>query len=391
MQSFSNKTAWQRTRTQLSEAYAQRIQAGSQILDLTCANPTEQGFVYSDGELSAFWGKGATYHPHALGIPTAREAVAQYLAHRGSHITSDGIWIGSGTSELYAHTMSILCDPGDVWLVPQPGYPLFAYVADLAGVPLSHYALSWDGGWFLDADALETIVSQTQARALVVISPHNPTGHVWTDAERAMVIDCCKRHDLALIVDEVFLDFPVDLETAVTSCAGTQEVLTISLSGASKVAAFPQGKIAWAAVSGPGAEEFLARAELVTDTFLSTSTVIQAGLPHLLEAAEAMQARIRSRCRENVRVARKIVAGTALSVCPVQAGWSMLLRFPQTHDDQKWAMLALESEGIMTHPGYLFGMETVSNNPFLGVSLLLEPALFREGIEKLARLVIGSG
>ncbi len=390
MQYFSKKTAWQRTLTPLSVACAERIGQEESILDLTCANPTLQGFVYSPDVLRTFWEQGASYHPQALGVPEARLAVSAYFCQQGGNVQAEEVWIGSGTSELYGHTMAILCDPGDCWLVPQPGYPLFDYVADLAGVRLAHYPLAWDGAWYVDADALEAAADASNARALVVISPHNPTGHVWTDAERKVVIDCCKRHDMALVVDEVFWDFPVDLERASASCAGCEDVLTICLSGASKVAAFPQGKIAWAAVSGPGADEFLARAELVSDTFLSTSTVMQAGLPNLLQAAIPMQKRIRARCRENVSTARQIFEKTPVSVCPVPAGWSMLLRFPQTQDDATWSIAALEKYGVLTHPGYLFGMEGLSRNPFVSVSLLLEPDLFREGMERLVWLVDGA-
>ena len=368
-------------------ARAARVEQGHPVLDLTCANPTLQGFVYAQDVLSSLWEQGQSYAPHALGLGEVRAAVAAYSCQQGGNIGPEGVWIGSGTSELYAHTMATLCDPGACWLVPQPGYPLFDYVADLAGVQLMHYQMGWDGIWYLDAEALEAAALASGARALVVISPHNPTGHVWTETERSLVIDCCKRHHMALIVDEVFLDYPVDRERSVASIAGCEDVLTICLSGASKVAAFPQGKIAWAAVSGPGADEFLARVELASDTFLSTSTVIQAGLSHLLRAAPVMQERIRVRCRENLSVARKLLAGTPISVCPVQAGWSMLLRFPQTHDDAQWAMAALAHDGVLTHPGYLFGMESVSKNPFLGVSLLLDTALFCEGMQRLVRCV----
>ena len=387
METFSQRTSWSRGLTELESARVARVRSGAPVWDLTCANPTRQGFTYGREALASFWGVAEAYAPCALGLPEARAAVAAYICGQGGQVDASQVWIGSGTSELYWHAMTILCDPGACWLVPQPGYPLFDYVADLAGVRLARYPLAWDGAWYLQADALEQAVGASGARALVIISPHNPTGHVWTAAEREMVVDCCRRHQMALVVDEVFLDYPVDASASEPSVAGCEEVLTICLSGASKVAAFPQGKVAWGAVAGPGAEEFLARAELVSDTYLHASTVIQAGLPALLKAAPAMQARIRARCRENLAYARRRLAGTAVSVCGVPAGWSMLLRVPDTMDDIGWALRALQAEGVLVHPGYLFGMESVHSSPFLGVSLLLEASAFAEGIERLARLV----
>lgn len=385
MDSFSKKTNWARRLTPLASARLACERAGDRIIDLTCANPTLQGFIYPADVQTGFFCNFQVYEPSALGCWEAREAVAGDFCRKGGHIDAGQIWIGCGTSELYAHTMAILCDPGDCWLVPQPGYPLFDYVADLAEVKISHYFLSWDGEWYLDADVLERAAVSSGARALVVISPHNPTGHMWTDKERQVVIDCCRRHKMALVVDEVFLDYPLASD-AVTSCAGIEDVLTICLSGASKVAAFPQGKIAWAAVSGPGAEEFLARAELVSDTFLSTSTVMQTGLAKLLHAAEEMQQGIRLRCQENFKTARSFVAGSSISACSVQAGWSLLLRFPMTCDDATWSMRALKDYGVVTHPGYLFGIESVHDSPFMAVSLLLEADAFLEGMTRLVAL-----
>jgi len=391
MHVFSHKTGWSRRLTPLEAARAERVRRGASLLDLTCANPTRQGFLYEKGALAGFFAEARQYAPCALGLPVARAAAAADFCRQGGKIDASRVWLGAGTSELYAHAMAILCNAGDCWLVPQPGYPLFDYVADLMGVRLAHYPLAWDGAWHLMADALAGAAAASGARALVVISPHNPTGHAWTEAEREMVWDCCRRHNMALIVDEVFLDYPVEADQAVPSVAGFAEVLTICLSGASKVAAFPQGKIAWAAVSGPGSEEFLARAELVSDTYLNTSTVIQAGLPGLLAAAEAMREGIRQRCRSNLACARRMLADSPLSVLPVTAGWSALLRLPQTMDDVSWALCALEEQGVLTHPGYLFGMETAHGSPFSGVSLLLREDDFADGIERLARLVETKG
>jgi len=365
-----------------------RVGRGAPVWDLTCANPTRQGFTYDRETLAGFFAEAQAYMPCALGLPEARAAVARYFGGQGGTVEPAQVWMGSGTSELYGQAMAILGDPGSCWLVPQPGYPLFDYVADLHGIRLARYPLAWDGSWYLQAADLERAVVASGARAVVVISPHNPTGHVWTAAEQALVMDCCRRHRLALIVDEVFLDYPVEQEGPLTTLAGCPDVLTICLSGASKVAAFPQGKVAWGAVSGPGAEEFLARVELVADTYLHTSTVIQAGLPVLLAAAPALQARIRARCRANLADARQQLAGTSVSVCAVQGGWSLLLRLPDTRDDVSWAQALLDRWGVLVHPGYLFGMEAVHCSPFLGVSLLVEPAVFAEG---LARLVQEAG
>ncbi len=357
------------------------------LWDLTCSNPPGQGLRYAKDVLSGIYSRSANYEPSALGMPVARDAVVAYLRGHGRTVSPSQIWIGAGTSELYGHTMSILCEPGDTWLVPQPGYPLFSYLSDLQGVQVVPYSLSWDGGWHLGGGDFLHVLSRSNVKAIAVVSPHNPTGHVCPKQEWEMVVRCCAEREIALVVDEVFLDYPLEKGVTLASMAGEQRCLTICLSGVSKVAAFPQGKLAWAVVSGPGSEEFLGRAELVADTFLNASTVIQQGLPCLLDAAPAMQERIRARGRRNLAQARTLLTGTAMTVCDVEAGWTLLLRLPGILEDQIWAERALLQQHVLVQPGYLFEMEQVHPSPFIALSLLVEPAVFDEGLQRLVRLV----
>ena len=389
MHRFSQRTGWLRQPTALTALHDRLAAAGRPLLDLTGSNPPSQGFVYPPHILQRVFADAAHYTPDPLGLPAARAAVSAYYRGHDAHMPPERIWIGAGTSDLYAHTMAILCNPGDTWLVPEPGYPLFEYVADLAGVTLAPYPLRWDGAWHLRAADLDRVLARhPRARALAVIAPHNPTGHLGTADEHAALAARCAAHGLALIVDEVFLDYPLTTAGPLPSRAGSGAGLVIALSGVSKVAAFPQGKLAWAAVSGPAAivDEFLARAELAADAFLNTSTAIQGGLDRLLAEAPAMQQRILARCRANLETARAMVADTPISMPVPAAGWTALLRFPHTREDSEWAALAMESAGVVTHPGYLFGLDAVHAAPYLAVSLLTRPRPFATGLRRLAAL-----
>ncbi len=413
---FSERTAWSRERSELARAMERLVDSGATVLDLTGSNPTQVGFVY-DTELF----HATRYTPDPLGLPEARRAIADYYRGHGAEVPPDRIWIGAGTSELYAQLMWMLCDPGDTILVPRPGYPLFDYIADLCGVRLAHYPLSHDGTWCVNtAEVREVLAKPTpplghpskegrfqdipssggvreagggwnsshypRARAVIAVSPHNPTGHVLSPDELKTLESLCAERGLALIVDEVFLDYPL-AESMIPTSAGDRSCLTFTLSGLSKVAAWPQCKVSWGVVSGPEdlAREALSRLELVSDTFLNASTVMQGALLDLLRGASNVQERIRSRCRENLKLLCEILRDSPATVLDVKAGWTVLIRLPAIMDDVSWAMRLLEQAHILLQPGYLFDMQFATDQPHIALSLITLPDVFREGVRGLVR------
>lgn len=355
-------------------------------MDLACSNPTRQGVVHEPERIRDWLSDAARYAPDPKGLPIAREAVCAYLRRHRSSGRPEHVIVGSGTSELYAQLMAVLSDPGDVWLVPQPGYPLFDYIADLFGIRLKPYLMAFDGRWHIrEADLRAAVADEPSAKALVAISPHNPTGHVCTETERRNLHAVAHAYGLTLIVDEVFLDYPLHIDGPLPSWPADARLLTCTLSGLSKVAAFPQGKLAWMHINGPSAvvEECIARAEVIADTFLSASTIVQAGLGAILRDAPAIQNHIRARCRRNLYALKEALADTAVTVLEPDAGWSALLRFPNTRSDEAWAERLLREHSIVTQPGYLFGLDIVSDAPFLSVSLLIEPDAFDRGVDAI--------
>jgi len=361
-------------------------------MDLTCSNPAQVGFTHGpEVYASLITPNAACYDPGPLGLPEARAAVAAYYAGRGIRIAPDHIWIGAGTSELYAQILWLLCDPGDTVLVPQPGYPLFSYLAELCGVRLETYNLVYDDQWRIDFDTVEqNREAARKIRALIAVSPGNPTGHCLKYDDIKRMERVCVENGWALIVDEVFSDFVLrrDPEHA-GNTAGEPPMLSFLLSGLSKAAALPQIKLSWAVISGPNAmrHEALARAELISDTFLNASTVAQQALPALLKAAPAMQDRIRERCMDNAQFARHATRDTSATVLDVEGGWTLLLKLPATQDDQEWAERFLKQEGVLVQPGYFFDMQAVTPAPHIAVSLITPSDIFRAGLLNILKAV----
>jgi aspartate/methionine/tyrosine aminotransferase len=388
---LSRRTAWETHPSALARALARARSKGENVLDLTISNPTTVGLTYSDAFYRTLVDERcATYEPAATGLPDARAAVADYYRRRGVSADPDCLWLCASTSEAYAHLLAILCDPGDAVLVPRPGYPLLQYLADIAGVRLVPYDLRYDGHWHIELDALERTMTDTERlRVVIAVNPGNPTGHYLDEKALIALEDGCTRRGCALVVDEVFADYPLHRRPGhVAHLLGERPCLCFVLSGLSKVAALPQLKLSWTAVCGPGdfVSHALARIEVVADTFLSASTPIQLALPRLLRAADDMQERIRSRTRNNLDTLRARLAGSPCDVLDVEGGWTALVRVPAVADldDLGWAMRLLEYEHTLVQPGYLFDLD---DPPHLAVSLLCEPQTIERGVAALRRAV----
>ena len=337
--------------------------SGRQVYDLTVSNPTRCGFTYdAEALLGPLMDRRAlVYDPNPLGLLTAREAVAQYYGEHGAKVSPAELVLTTSTSESYSYLFRLLCDPGDEVLVAQPSYPLFDFLADLDDVRLRPYPLFYDHGWWIDLAELERAITP-RTRAVLVVHPNNPTGHWTAAAERQALEELCARHGLALIVDEVFLDYPLrELNPAPQSFAcGPHPALTFVLSGLSKIVGLPQMKAAWIATLGPAAAraEAMDRLEIVADTFLSMNAPVQLALPRWLEARGAIQSQILARARESLGMLRGISdeSPELLRVLDVDAGWSAVLSLPRCVGDLDCAERLVRERGVLVHPGSFYGM-----------------------------------
>src|SRR5258708_10057989 len=138
----------------------------------------------------------------------------------------------------------------------------------MQAVSLLRYPLRYGHGWQIDFHTLEQAVTP-RTRGIIVVHPNNPTGHFTKQAEIAKLNSICSARELAIIADEVFLDFALDGSRA-ASLAANRGAPTFTLSGLSKISGLPQMKAAWLVGSGPQQwkSEALARLEVIADTYL---------------------------------------------------------------------------------------------------------------------------
>lgn len=388
MSRFSSRTGWDVAESSYAAAVREARESGRCIYDLTVSNPTRCGFSYDaeallrplDDTLALI------YDPDPRGMRAAREAVAGYYADHRALVSPDDLILTTSTSEGYSFLFRLLCDAGDEVLVPLPSYPLFDFLATLDDVRLRPYPLFYDHGWWIDFDRLEQAIGP-RTRAVLVVHPNNPTGH-WTGAgERERLEALCARHGLALIVDEVFLDYPLDAAAPLprSFARGPHPVLTFVLSGLSKVCGLPQMKAAWIAVLEPEAmrADALARLEIVADTFLSMNAPVQLAMPAWLAGRGGVQAEILARARGNLATLERLAAdGWGLQVLRTEAGWSTVLSLAGCVGEQGCAERLVRERGVVMHPGEFYGMPEAQR---VVVSLIVPSADFMEGIQAAIR------
>jgi alanine-synthesizing transaminase len=381
---FSARTGWDLTANRLSSLLDARRRAGARILDLTETNPTRVGIAYPPDLLAALADPEALrYDPAPGGIESARAAVAGDYRRRGLAVDPDRIFLTASTSEAYSWLFKLLCDPGDVVLVPRPSYPLFEYLARLESVEVHTYPLSYDGEWHLNpASVAEAVTPRT--RAVVLVSPNNPTGSYIKRGEADGILSLCAARELAVVSDEVFADYPFGPDPRrVASFAQDSPALTFSLGGLSKSCGLPQVKLAWLAVAGPEKWRGPARArlEVVADTYLSVSTPVQRAAPALLGRRAELQRPLAERTSGNLEALQRILArGCAASVFDTEGGWSAVLRVPATESEDERVTRLLGEHDVLVHPGYFFDFP---REAFLVLSLLPPPDVFTEAVERI--------
>ena len=408
---FSERTNWRLTQNRLTQSVEEARAKGVRLLDLTASNPTRVGLRYdSDAILRALGSSQAMdYDPQAKGLLPARQAVAAYYRElRGpdpgneiSFIDPERIVLTASTSEGYSYVFRLLCNAGDELLVPKPSYPLFEFLADLQDVKLVPYPLIYDHGWQMDFPSMEKAVT-ARTRGVVIVHPNNPTGSYVHAEERGLLNAFCRERGLALIVDEVFLDYALRSDGTVElhstgqpkaalptsavqqlSFVSNREVLTFTLSGLSKISALPQMKVAWVVTSGPDeiAHTALARLEVIADTYLSMNAPIQWAVPMLLEQRNDIQRHLMERVRANLaELDRQLVRQPSCQRLAVEGGWYAVLRVPVTRSDEELAIELVRERSVLVHPGHFYDFPS---DGYLVLSLISPEPEFAEGAHRV--------
>jgi N-succinyldiaminopimelate aminotransferase len=213
-----------------------------------------QGFPDEDGPTAmldaarAAIAVGVNQYPPGLGVPALREAIAR---QRSRHFGIDydpetEVLVTVGATEAIAAAVLGLVEPDSEVLLIEPFYDSYSPVVAMAGARRVSVSLVPDGrGFALDADALRRAITPA-TRALIVNSPHNPTGTVFTESELAAIARIAVEADLLVIADEVYehLVFAGRTHLPLAGFEGMAE-RTVTISSAAKMFNCTGWKIGW--------------------------------------------------------------------------------------------------------------------------------------------------
>ncbi len=364
-------------------------QTGRAPLRLFSGNPVENGILFPGEILREIYDRCLSrqeYRPHPKGLPEARAAVQQYYAGQGATVDTDNILMTSGSSESFFHLFRLLTAPGDNILAPQPGYPLFDEIARMARIELKSYPLIEDRAWSIDLDELSRR-ADARTRAIVLISPHNPTGAVATAEEIAGVVAFANRRDLPLICDEVFSEFFFREGIYPRPMKVASPRLCFTLNGISKMFALPQMKLGWIAVTGQQGlvEPAVDRLETATDTFLAAHTPIQQGLPALFSEGAGFVAGYRREVARRRSIALEMLSGCrSLRIVPPAGGFYLMAGATGVTGigEEEFVIRLMEEQGVFVHPGYFYDYE---RGIHLVISFLVEETALRSGLKRITK------
>jgi aspartate/methionine/tyrosine aminotransferase len=384
---FARRTEWNLSANRYSLALERARRSGRRLLDLTASNPTTVGLHFERERIlrALQHPQALEYEPASKGVLAAREAVAGYYAGRGIAVEPERLILTVSTSEAYSYCFRLLCDPEDEVLVPSPSYPLFEFLADIQDVKLVPYELVYDHGWQIEFESLRQAIT-SRSRAIMVVHPNNPTGHFTRRWELERLNTLCREHELALVADEVFLDYGLADEQPL-SFAANDGALTFTLSGLSKICALPQIKVAWIAASGPAelVQTALDRLDVIADTYLSPNAPVQWAISELLATREGIQRQLRERVQRNLgELDAQLATAKMTTRLALDAGWYAVLRTPSTRSDEDTAIALMEQEGVLIHPGHFFDFPGAG---YLVASLIAPEEDFREGIGRVLRAI----
>ena len=451
------------------------------FIDMTVSSPVKAGLPI---DLNAAVDEGresfGCWNPDAAGWMSAREAVVEYYRERGGNFDAGQIILTASTSEAYSVLFKAFCDPGDVILTPMPGYPLLDTLAQLEHLECSPYFLKLkretssleprtsslsnrettstlsmrrahdDRGsamstqacslhspctslrdrrskqsketsfrFVLDSDSL--LAAPERAKILLLVSPHNPTGHCISREEWNEAVRFCEENHLILVVDEVFGDYAFSdkvlrtwqyvfnknviarneatkqsLSNAVqeiassavhsrndnsareNSCDNGPKCPIFWLNGLSKTVGSPQLKLGWMAFYAPRDqfEPIRAALEFVEDAYLSVSAPAQALARPLLANSAVYEARVKERLLANWKTLREAFPA---KYCPeVLGGWYAVIRLGD--DDEELTLRLLREKHVLVQPGFFFDFD---EDGWVVVSLLAPPEQFKEAVSRM--------
>jgi alanine-synthesizing transaminase len=226
--------------------------AGHEIIKLNIGNPGAFGFRAPETMRQAMIEnlRESDAYCHQKGIFPAREAVVMQQQSRGvMDTTAEDVFMGNGVSELILFSLRALLDEGDEVLVPSPDYPLWTAATHLNDGKAIHYPCPPELNYLPDLDALRKLVTP-HTRAMVIISPNNPTGAVYPREVLQQMVTIAEEHGLVVFTDEIYDRITYQGAEYTPVATLVKHTLCGTFSGLSKVYRSCGFRVGWLSFSG---------------------------------------------------------------------------------------------------------------------------------------------
>jgi len=190
--------------------------------------------------------EGFTHYPPYMGLPALRDAIAADVSKRKDvPVKADHVIVTPGAKPVMYYAMLALIEPGDEVIVPDPGYPIYESMARFAGGTPVPLPIRQEREFRADLDELESLITK-RTRMLVLNSPANPTGGLFTREDIVRIAELALRHDLVVLADEIYGRIVYEGEhVSIASIPGMLE-RTIILDGFSKTFAMTGWRLGYA-------------------------------------------------------------------------------------------------------------------------------------------------
>lgn len=393
------------------------LSKGKKIINLSSGNLNEWGIFFKNkivnSNIQKFLASSPAYSPLPFGNYGTRLALQNHAPspHKSK---AENIALTSGTSESYFHLFRILTGANETnqasetvqgeILLPRPGYPLFEEIARLSRTNLKWYDLDEKNGWQINEENItKNLTSKT--KAIVLVTPNNPTGTVLNKKSLQTVIKIAEENKLSIISDEVFSEyyFQKGKFPHIASLKTSAPIFT--LNGISKTYALPGYKLGWIIMNKNVSEQIKEELERSLDALLSSNQISQALLPTILKNGSSFIAKTTSRLEQNRKIMDEVFADLKdINYTPCQGGFYTFVQIKNLPiDDETFTIQLMEKTGIYVHPGYFYDYDNQTNdnsshlnnhqhhknkqNIYIVISLLPPPANFKKYLTQIKNFI----
>jgi alanine-synthesizing transaminase len=342
-------------------AEARRVEAaGTPVRFLNIGDPITFGFKTPPHLVEAVERAiqdGHNGYAPSVGIPAAREAVADECVRRGMPLSPDRVVLTSGTSEGIELALTALAEAGDEVLVPVPTYPLYTAVLAKIGARAVFYRTDPSRGWLPDLDHIRTLISSS-TRALVAIDPNNPTGAVYPPDVRRALVDLAEEHGIPLLADEVYADLAFDGPVGAIA-AHNPDAPVITFSSLSKAYLAPGWRAGWMGIGRTERlDDVLAAVKKLADGRLCATGPMEYAITAALNGDRSHQHAFRAALRARAELTTtRLQAIEGITVVPPAAAFYVMpkVALPPGVTDEDYVLGLLRATGVLCVYGSGFG------------------------------------